>query len=225
MTPHSAHHAIAIDGPAASGKSTLARELARRLGLVMVNSGAMYRAVTWAALSQHIAPDDDAAVIRMLDSLDITCGHDGIASTIQINGMAPSDGELRTEAINRAVSNISAIPKVRDRLVALQREYLAHTSIVMEGRDIGSVVFPETPFKIYVTADESVRAKRRHAMGEIDSVACRDAADSQRKTAPLIVPKGAIVLDNSKHSIQSGVDAAIDILIQQGWKQPIESTD
>jgi cytidylate kinase len=217
MTTASPYHAIAIDGPAASGKSTLARELARRLGLVMVNSGAMYRAVTWAAISRNIDPTDSAAVVKMLDSLDISCGHDGIASTIQINGTDPGDA-LRAENINSAVSTIAAIPQVRERLVALQREYLTHTSIVMEGRDIGSVVFPDTPFKLYVTADESVRSERRRAMGEVDSVATRDAADSNRKTAPLIVADGAIILDNSHHSIDSGVDAAIDILKQQGWK-------
>ena len=222
---HPTHHAIAIDGPAASGKSTLARELARRLGLVMVNSGTMYRAVTWAAISNAIDPDDSPAVIRMLDTLDITCGHDGTSSTIQINGTTPSEETLRAENVNNAVSAIAAIPQVRDRLVALQRDYLNHTSIVMEGRDIGSIVFPDTPFKIYVTADESVRAERRRAMGEVDSVATRDAADSGRKTAPLIIADGATVLDNSHHSVDSGVNAAIHILIQQGWKQPIQTKD
>jgi len=216
--PDPTHHAIAIDGPAASGKSTLARELARRLGLVMVNSGAMYRAVTWAAISHDIHPADTAAVIRMLDNLDIACGHDGISSTIAINGTPLTEDTLRAENVNRAVSLISAIPEVRTRLVALQRDYLEHTSVVMEGRDIGSVVFPNTPFKIYVTADESVRAERRRAMGEVDSVASRDAADSQRKTAPLMVATGATILDNSHHTIDSGVDAAIKILKAQGWK-------
>lgn len=211
------HHAIAIDGPAASGKSTLARELARRLGLVMVNSGAMYRAITWAAITHEIEPTHTAAIIRLLETLDVDCGHDGIASTIRINGRDPGEASLRTESVNRAVSTIAAIPAVRDRLVALQRDYLNHTSVVMEGRDIGSVVFPDTPFKLYVTADESVRAARRLAMGEIDSVTTRDAADSNRKTAPLIVAPGARILDNSSHTIQSGVDAAIQILKEQGW--------
>ena len=213
----SSHHAIAIDGPAASGKSTLARELARRLGLVMVNSGAMYRAITWAALSRELDPTDTPAVIRLLDTLEIDCGHDGITSTIRINTEEPGEQDLRSEAVNRAVSVIAAIPAVRDRLVELQRDYLKHTSVVMEGRDIGSVVFPDTPFKLYVTADESVRAARRRAMGEVDSVTTRDAADSNRTTAPLVVAKGARVLDNSSHTIQSGVDAAIRILREQGW--------
>ncbi len=207
--------AIAIDGPAASGKSTLARKLAERLGLVMVNSGTMYRAVTWKALRENIDPADHAAVIAMLHRSDIHCGANGMTSTCTIDGVDPGDA-LRGKDINANVSAISAIPEVRDRLVALQRDYLKHTSIVMEGRDIGSVVFPDTPFKIYVDASEEVRAARRAADGEVDSVARRDAADSGRSTAPLIVADGAVVLDTSLHTIESGVDAAVEILKQQG---------
>jgi CMP/dCMP kinase len=214
--PASNHRfAIAIDGPAASGKSTLAWEIAKRLGLVMVNSGAMYRAVTWKALQENIDPADEAAVVAMMDRIDIHCGEIGMTSTCTIDGIDPGD-ELRGEAINANVSAISAIPEVRNRLVSLQRNYLDHTSIIMEGRDIGSVVFPDTPFKIYVDADESVRAARRSHDGEVDSVAKRDAADSERTHAPLIVAEGAVVLDNSHHTIESGVDAAIEILKQQG---------
>jgi len=207
--------AIAIDGPAASGKSTLARELAKRLGLVMVNSGAMYRAITWKALQEGIDPADDAAVIAMMDRIDIRCGEVGMTSTITIDGVDPVK-ELRSEAINANVSAISAIPEVRRRLVELQRNYLDHTSIIMEGRDIGSVVFPDTPFKIYVDADETVRAARRTHVGEVDSVAKRDAADSGRTHAPLMIADGAAVLDTSHHTIESGVEAAIEILKQQG---------
>ncbi|MEI6819160.1 MAG: (d)CMP kinase [Verrucomicrobiota bacterium] len=206
---------IAIDGPAASGKSTLARKLAERLGLVMVNSGAMYRAVTWKALEENIDPSDNAAVVSLLNRIEIECGHDGLTSTCTIDGVDPEDA-LRSESVNANVSMISAIPEVRDRLVALQRSYLDHTSVIMEGRDIGSVVFPDTPYKIYVDADEAVRAARRAKMGEVDSVTQRDAADSKRTTAPLIVAHGAVILDNSHHTIESGVDAAIEILKQQG---------
>ncbi len=213
----SANHrfAIAIDGPAASGKSTLAREIAKRLGLVMVNSGAMYRAVTWKALQENIDPADDAAVVALMDRIDIHCGEIGMTSTCTIDGVDPTD-ELRGESINANVSAISAIPEVRRRLVNLQRNYLDHTSIIMEGRDIGSVVFPDTPFKIYVDADEEVRAARRTQVGEVDSVSKRDAADSERAHAPLMIAEGAVVLDTSHHTIQSGVDAAIEILKQQG---------
>ncbi len=212
-----AHHrfAIAIDGPAASGKSTLAREIAKRLDLVMVNSGAMYRAVTWKALQENIDPADEAAVIAMMDRIDIHCGEIGMTSTCTIDGVDPTD-ELRSEAINANVSAISAIPEVRNRLVNLQRNYLDHTSIIMEGRDIGSVVFPDTPFKIYVDADEQVRSARRTHVGEVDSVAKRDAADSERTHAPLMIADGAVVLDTSHHTIESGVNAALEILKQQG---------
>lgn len=211
------HFAVAIDGPAASGKSTLARELARRLGLVMVNSGAMYRAVTWKTLREGIDPHDHEAIVAMLDRIHIECGRDGMFSTIRIDGVDPGD-ELRGEDVNQNVSHISAIPEVRDCLIDLQRHYLDHSSVVMEGRDIGSVVFPDTPYKIYVDACEQVRAARRAKDGEVDSVARRDRLDSARKTAPLVVAEGAAVLDNSHHTIESGVEAALDILRGQGLR-------
>ena len=209
------HFAIAIDGPAASGKSTIARELAKRLGLIMVNSGAMYRAVTWQVLQQQLDPHDRAAVVGLLDSLDIRCGDDGATSTIAINGIDPGEA-LRSPEVNAQVSAIAAIPEVRNRLVALQRDYLSRTNVVMEGRDIGSVVFPDTPYKIYVDAAEHVRAARRVEMGEVDSVAKRDAADSGRTTAPLIVAEGATVLDNSDLTIEAALEATLAILKQQG---------
>ena len=216
-TSNHSHFAVAIDGPAASGKSTLARELARRLGLVMVNSGAMYRAVTWKVLRENVDPHDTPAVVGLLDRIDISCGRDGMFSTIAIDGADPGD-ELRGEDVNQHVSAVSAIPEVRERLIDLQRHYLDHSSIVMEGRDIGSVVFPDTPFKIYVDACAEVRAARRAKDGEVDSVARRDQLDSARKTAPLVVAQGATVLDNSHHTIESGVQAAIDILRNQGLR-------
>ncbi len=214
-----AHFAIAIDGPAASGKSTLARLLAQRLGLIMVNSGAMYRAITWKTLREGISPSDTAAVISMLDRISIECGQKGVLSTIAIDGTDPGE-ELRGKDINSSVSTISAIPEVRHKLIALQRGYLAHSSVVMEGRDIGSVVFPDTPYKIYVNADERVRTARRMDMGEVDSIAKRDAQDSKRATAPLIVAEGATILDNSDLGIEEGVDAAIEILRKQGLLLP-----
>jgi len=209
------HFAIAIDGPAASGKSTLARLLAKHLGLVMVNSGTMYRAITWRVLKEGIDPRDTASVIALLDRIAIQCGSHDNHSTITIDGTDPGD-ELRCEKINASVSAVAAIPEVRKKLIHLQRAYLDHSSVVMEGRDIGSVVFPDTPFKLYVDAAEHVRAARRGDEGLVDSIAKRDAADSKRKTAPLIVAEGATVLDTSDHSIESAVEAAITILKQQG---------
>lgn len=213
--PSNPHFAIAIDGPAASGKSTIARELAKRLGLIMVNSGAMYRAVTWQVLEHQIDPHDSAKVIGLLDQLAIECGDDGISSTLTIGGSDPGDA-LRSPLVNANVSIVAAIPEVRARLVALQRDYLKRTNVVMEGRDIGSVVFPETPYKIYVDASEDVRAARREDMGETDSVAKRDAADSKRSASPLIIADGATVLDNSAHTVETALEATLEILKQQG---------
>lgn len=210
------HHAIAIDGPAASGKSTLAKALAERLGIVMVNSGAMYRAVTWKILSLGIDPKDTAGVLGALAEMRIVCGHDGTLSTITIDGTDPGSF-IREPEINANVSAISAIPQVREKLVDLQREYLRTTHVVMEGRDIGSVVFPETPFKIYIDAHPDVRNSRRVDDGEIDSVEKRDAADSTRRMAPLKIAEGAAVLDTSNRSPEEVVESAIAILGGQGF--------
>jgi len=209
------HFAIAIDGPAASGKSTIARLLARRLGLIMVNSGAMYRSITWRVLQENIDPRDAASVISLLERIDIRCGHNGISSTITIDGVDPGDA-LRSESVNANVSAVAAIPEVRKKLIRLQRACLDHANIVMEGRDIGSVVFPDTPYKLYIDAAEHVRAARRSDEGLVDSIAKRDAADSKRTTAPLVVANGAAVLDTSDHSIESAVEAALEILKKQG---------
>ena len=210
------HHAIAIDGPAASGKSTMARALAERLGIVMVNSGAMYRAVTWKILALKIDPKKSSKVVAALREMEIVCGHDGTFSTITIDGTDPTPF-LRSAEINANVSTISAIPEVREKLVALQRDYLKNTHVVMEGRDIGSVVFPDTPFKIYIDADPSVRNERRADDGEIDSVEKRDAADSSRTTAPLKVADGATKIDTSNLTIEGAIQAAIETLREQGF--------
>lgn len=209
------HYAIAIDGPAASGKSTIAKCLARELGLVMVNSGAMYRAVTWKLLELGVDIHNAVAVVAALRAMDVQCGVEGCFSTIAIDGRWLSE-ELRASEVNQAVSVVAAVPEVRELLVQKQRDYLKHTSVVMEGRDIGSVVFPDTPYKIYVDASEEVRAARRSAEGVTDSVAARDKADSNRKTAPLLIAEGAVVLDNSDHTVESAVAAALAILRTQG---------
>jgi CMP/dCMP kinase len=213
------HRAIAIDGPAASGKSTLARILSQRLGLIMVNSGSMYRAVTWKVLQQGIDPNDREAVVQALREMELECGVDGLASTVKVDGIDPGE-ELRSEEVNSHVSAVSAIPEVRECLVSLQRDYLKLGDVVMEGRDIGSVVFPETPYKIYMDADPNVRASRREEVGEVDSVVDRDRADSGRETAPLKIAEGAVILDTSGHTIETGVAAALDILRGQGFAMP-----
>jgi len=156
----SSTRAIAIDGPAASGKSTLARKLAARLGLVMVNTGEMYRAVTWELLRRGVDPADRSAVLRALPEMELGCGVRDSCSTVKVGGVELG-AELRGDAVNARVSEVSAIPEVRERLVRLQRDYLKLGDVVMEGRDIGTVVFPDTPFKIYIDAPVHVRSARR----------------------------------------------------------------
>ena len=218
------HRAIAIDGPAASGKSTLARILSKRLGLIMVNSGAMYRAVTWKVLQLGVDPHDRNAVIEALRNMEVECGVDGLSSTVRVDGVDPGD-ELRSEEVNANVSAVAAVPEVRECLVSLQRDYLKLGDVVMEGRDIGTVVFPETPYKIYMDADPNVREARREEIGEVDSVAARDHADSRRETAPLKIADGAAILDTSGHTIETGVKAALDILASQGFPIPPEGEE
>lgn len=209
------HIAVAIDGPAASGKSTVAKTLARRLGLIMVNTGAMYRAVAWASLRDDVDPDDSSAVIAMLGDVVFSCGVEDGVSTILVDGCYPGL-ELRQDAVNQRVSRVAAIPEVRKLLVAKQRDYLELGSVVMEGRDIGSVVFPDTPFKIYIDASEEVRLARRSAEGLDDAVAQRDSEDSKRKVSPLIVADGAVVIDTSEMSIDEVVSAAVEVLRERG---------
>ena len=211
------HRAVAIDGPAASGKSTVAKRLAKAMGMVMVNSGAMYRAVTWQVLQEGVDPTNADAVIAALQEMEIACGVDDGFSDIRINGRLLAD-ELRSEEVNNNVSKVAAIPEVRDCLVAMQRAYRDTNDVVMEGRDIGSVVFPDTPFKLYIDASEEVRRARRAGDGEADAVAARDAQDSQRKTAPLKISEGAVVIDSSEMGIEEVVEAAHQALISLGWE-------
>lgn len=209
--------AVAIDGPAASGKSTVARLLAERLGLLMVNSGAMYRAVTWQVLQEKIDPADIEAVMNCLEKMELEGGAADGRSTIAVNGRVLVT-ELRETEVNAAVSHVATIPGVRDVLVELQRAYLEVTDVVMEGRDIGSVVFPDTPYKLYISASEKVRAQRRAAEGQTDSVASRDAQDSSRKTSPLIVAAGATQIDSSELTIEQTVNVAEKALRELGWE-------
>ena len=209
------HIAVAIDGPAASGKSTVAKTLAKKLGLIMVNTGAMYRAVAWATIQKGVDPDDTEAVVSMLDDVVFSCGVEEGLSTVLIDDFYPGD-ELRQDAVNQRVSRVAAIPEVRALLVKKQREYLQLGSLVMEGRDIGSVVFPDTPFKIYIDASEEVRLARRSAEGLDDAVAKRDAEDSNRKVSPLKVADGAVVIDSSEMNIEQVVDAALEVLKEKG---------
>ena len=209
------HIVIAIDGPAASGKSTVARALAKRLGFYFVNTGAMYRAVTWFVLKQGIDPHDTAKVIELMDSRTFEAGLNGGNSTTLINGMDPTP-HLSEPEVNQNVSTIAGISEVRELLVEKQRQYLNHNDLVMEGRDIGSVVFPETPYKFYIDASPEVRAQRRAREGFRDEIVARDRLDSSRKASPLVISQDAFVIDSSDLGIEEVVQAVIDRLNLQG---------
>ena len=155
----------------------------------------------------------------MLNNVTFSCGVEDGLSTILVDGFYPGD-ELRQDAVNQRVSRIASVPEVRALLVKKQREYLALGSLVMEGRDIGSVVFPDTPFKIYIDASEEVRLARRSAEGLDDAVAKRDAEDSKRKISPLKVANGAVVIDSSNMGIEEVVNTALKILKEKG--APVE---
>ena len=195
-----AHLVIAIDGPAASGKSSVARALARRLGFVYVNTGAMNRAITWLAVSKGVPTADAGRVHQLLHFTEIQCGIADGESTILLDGFDPTP-HLVSDEVNANVSAIATIPEVRRVLVEKQRAYAGDHDIVMEGRDIGSAVFPETPYKFYIDASPEVRARRRAGQGLTDSVAARDKVDSTRRTSPLIIAEDAHVIDSSNLTI------------------------
>lgn len=213
------HTVIAIDGPAASGKSSVARALARRLSWLYVNSGAMYRAVTWLAVSRHVPSNDPAKVLALLQSVDFKCGIADRESTISIDGVDPTP-HLTDAAVNANVSAIASLAEVRKILVDWQRGYAASQDLVMEGRDIGSVVFPETPYKFYIDASLEVRAARRLRQGQSDNPAERDKVDSSRRTSPLVLAEDAHVVDSSNLTIDGVVGEIIGRLKLKGLALP-----
>ena len=198
---------IAIDGPSASGKSTVSRRVAEVLGFIHVDSGAIYRGLTWKLLELDIRPESRAELIQAIDSLDVRFSVRGGFMEFTIDGSDPSPF-LRSAPVRERVSDIAAVPEVRQRVVEWLRAMVRFGSLVMEGRDIGSVVFPDTPFKFYLDADPLERARRRCAElagaernANLESVhaalSSRDLKDSGRDTAPLTVSRGATVVDTT----------------------------
>ena len=211
----SAHRVVAIDGPAASGKSSVARALAIQIGFAYVNSGAMYRAVTWHVLNHNVGPGDAAAIVHLLESTRIDCTLNGNGSHILIDGVDPS-AHLSDERVNEEVSLVSSVPRLREILVEKMRGYALDHDIVMEGRDIGSVVFPDTPYKFYIDASPDIRLRRRQAQGLRDQIAARDRADSSRRASPLIIAEDAHVIDSSNLTIEGVVGEIIGRLKMKG---------
>jgi cytidylate kinase len=194
------HIVIAIDGTSASGKSTNAKLVARALGYVYVDTGAMYRTLAWYCLQNKIDSDNDKAVAtackKWKTSLECVEKNGLRAVHLLVDGYYP-EKEIRTDATSAAVSHVAAIPKVREWMVKRQRECEQFGNLVMEGRDIGTNVFPETDFKFYLDASLAERSARRAADGVQENLAARDQRDSQRAVAPLMIPLGAKVINNS----------------------------
>ncbi len=215
MNVPAAHRVVAIDGPAASGKSSVARELATHIGFDYINSGAMYRAATWHVLQHAISPDNGDAIARLLETSRIDCDLDDDGSRILIDGVDPAE-HLRDDRVNDVVSLVSSVPRVREILVAKMRAYASDRDVVMEGRDIGSVVFPETPYKFYIDASPEVRLRRRIAQGQRDQIAARDHADSSRRASPLVIAEDAHVIDSSALTVEGVVGEIIGRLKMKG---------
>lgn len=207
---------VAIDGPAASGKSSVARKLARSLGFSYVNSGAMYRAVTWELLREQIDPARPDRVEAALGRMKLDSGFsENGDSYIRINAEIP-DLELRQIEVNQAVSAYSAIPAVRNLIGQRLRSMCQGLNVVMEGRDIGTAVFPDSPHKFYLDASPEIRRRRRAAQGQDDSIEHRDKLDSTRRVAPLSVASDAHVIDTSHLDIEGVVAHIADILKGSG---------
>ena len=207
---------VAIDGPAASGKSSVARKLARSLGFSYVNSGAMYRAVTWELLREQIDPARPDRVEAALGRMKLDSGFsENGDSYIRINAEIP-DLELRQIEVNQAVSAYSAIPAVRNLIGQRLRSMCQGLDVVMEGRDIGTAVFPDSPHKFYLDASPEIRCRRRAAQGQDDSIEHRDKLDSTRRVAPLSVASDAHVIDTSHLDIEGVVGHIAGILKGSG---------
>lgn len=209
---------IALDGPSGSGKSSTSRGVAARLGLRYLDTGAMFRAMTWAMMRAGVDVHDAEAVAAYAATPEIVSGTDPLAPTIHVDGVDVAEA-IRGEEVTGAVSPVSAVPEVRARLLELQRAIIGEGDIVVEGRDIGSVVAPQAQVKLYLTADPAARAARRALEeGGSDvaateaSLLARDAIDSTRATAPLTMPDGATHIDTTPFTLDEVIDQVLGLV-------------
>lgn len=212
---------IAIDGPAGAGKSTIAKRIAKELGYIYVDTGAMYRAMALYFIKKNIAADDPDAISRECDNADVSIEYRNGEQVVLLNGEDVT-GMLRTEEVGNMASATSVNKDVRVKLVELQQKLAATADVVMDGRDIGTVVLPKAEVKVYLTASSAVRAKRRYdelvAKGEtpdIDKIEAdiieRDSRDMNREISPLRQADDATLIDSSYMTIDEVVDAVIDL--------------
>ncbi len=203
---------VAIDGGAASGKSSTSRALSERFNLLHVDTGSFYRTMTAELLRAGVSASDDAAIASASSAMPLDTVIEGRRAQMKINGRVVPDPEIRTPEVNANVSHFAAVPELRQALLDYQRNQAAvarthgFPGLVMEGRDIGSVIFPDADFRFFLHADPTERARRRAAEGQTDSIAERDRLDTSRKTAPLACPAGATDIDSTFLNLEQVVD-------------------
>jgi CMP/dCMP kinase len=212
------HFVVAIDGPSGSGKSSTSRGVADRLGLRYLDTGAMYRAITWWMLRQDVDVHDPAAVAARVEEPEILSGTDPLGPTILVDGVDVGLA-IRSDEVNAAVSPVAAVLAVRRRLLELQHEIIGAGGIVVEGRDIGSVVAPDADIKVFLTADAAARAHRRaREEGGADieatreSLLARDEIDTGRTASPLVMAEGAVHVDGTAYSLEDVVDLVVSLV-------------
>jgi cytidylate kinase len=214
---------VAIDGPSGSGKSSTSRGVAGRLALDYLDTGAMYRAMTWALLQKGVDLHDPEAVASAAEAVQLTSGIDPQDPTIHVDGTDVGE-PIRSEDVTGSVSLVAAVPRVREQLVELQRAIIGGSEgIVVEGRDIGSTVVPDARVKIYLVADPAARAARRAAeTGTVDTVAMeaalarRDQIDSTRAASPLAQAEGAVLVDGTHLTLDEVIASIVEIVESAG---------
>jgi len=219
-------NSIAIDGPAGAGKSSIAKALSKRLGYIYIDTGAMYRAVALFFVENNISDGTDSRIESLLDKLEISIKYEDGAQKVILNGEDVTD-KLRLEEIGKLASKFSAIGSVREKLVALQRKLAQKENVVMDGRDIGTVVLPNADLKIYLSASSKVRAKRRYLellekghtdldINEIeDEIIKRDEADMNREISPLKQADDAYYLDSSDMTLEEVVSKILSMVKEE----------
>lgn len=214
---------IAIDGPAGAGKSTIAKKLAKKLGFIYVDTGAMYRAMAYYFLSNEIAVENQEAIAAVCPDVAVTISYEAGEQQVILNG-ENVNSKIRTEEVGNMASATSIYPVVREKLVELQRQLAATADVIMDGRDIGTCVLPDAQVKIYLTASSATRAKRRYEeltlkgnkcnLAEIEKdIIERDYRDMHRETSPLMQAEDAVLVDSSQMSIDEVVETIYNIYI------------
>ena len=220
---------IAIDGPAGAGKSTVARKVAARLGLTYVDSGATYRAAALKVLQSAISPDDEQGVARLIAQTEIRITTDGLRSRVLMDGQDVTE-RIRTPEVTLAAAKVSRLSEVRAKLVAVQRGFAMGRGVVMEGRDIGTVVFPNAALKVFLKADPEERARRRLKQDRKDGrsatleqtayeIARRDQLDAERKISPLVAAADAYQIDSTDLAADQVVEQILDLARQKNLLQ------